>query len=96
MGIGKQLNLTHKQAKHLLPILNAQEPQLQAIRNDPSLSRSEKLQRFHAVHVQSDPQIKAILTPAQFAQLQQMREQRLLEAAKSNPHQGGAARMQEK
>lgn len=96
MALGKQLHLTHKQAKQLIPILNAQEPQLQAIRNDQSLSRVEKLQRLHAVHDQSDPQVKGILTPQQFQQLQAIRQQRraqLIQAAKS---QDGAARMQQK
>ena|SRR5215467_12844673 len=96
MAVAKQLHLTRSQAKQLVPILNAEEPQLQAIRNDQSLSRVEKLQRLHAVHDQSTPQVKAILTPAQFQQLQQMRQQRraqLLQAAKS---QSGAARMQQK
>src|SRR5215470_64209 len=86
MSLGKQLNLSRKQAKQLLPILNAQEPQLQAIRNDPSLSREQKLHRFHAVYDQANPQIQAILTPAQFQHLQAIRQQRraqLLEAARS-------------
>jgi len=78
-----------------MPILRAEEPQLQAIRNDQSLSRVEKLQQLQAVHKQSDPQVKAILTPHQYQQLQVIRQQRraqLMRAAKSNPHQGGAAR----
>ena len=95
MAVGKQLHVTRKQAKQLMPILQAEEPQLQAIRNDQSLSRTEKLQRLRAVHEQSDPQVKAILTPAQFQQLQGIRQQRraqLLAEAKRNPHRGGAAR----
>jgi Spy/CpxP family protein refolding chaperone len=96
MGMAKQLHVTHKQAKQLLPILQAQEPQLQAIRNDQSLSRTEKIQRLQAVHEQSDPQIKAILTPAQFTQLQAYRQQRrdvLMAAAKAQMQsQGGASR----
>jgi Spy/CpxP family protein refolding chaperone len=95
IALGKQLHLTQKQAKQLIPILNAEEPQLQAIRNDQSLSRMEKLHRFHAVHDQSDSQVKAILTPQQYKQLQVIRQQRraqLMQAAKSNPHQGRAAR----
>ena len=97
VAVGKQLHVTRKQAKQLMPILKAEEPQLQAIRNDRSLSRAEKLQRLQAVHEQSDPQVKAILTPAQYQQLMVMRQQRraqLMQAAKSNPHQGGAARQQ--
>ena len=95
MAVGKQLHVTRKQAKQLMPILQAEEPKLQAIRNDRSLSRAEKLQRLQAVHEQSDPQVKAILTPQQYQQLQVIRQQRraqLMQAAKSNPHQGGAAR----
>jgi protein CpxP len=93
--VAKQLHLTRRQEKQLVPILKAEEPKLQAIRNDQSLSRVEKLQRLQAVHDESTPQVKAILTPAQFQQLQVMRQQRraqLMQAAKSNPHQGGAAR----
>ena len=94
-ALAKQLNLSTKQAKKLYPIMQAQEPQLQAIRNDASLSRVEKLHRFHAVQDASNPQVKAILTPAQFQQLQAIRQQRraqLLTEAKSHPQRGGAAR----
>ena len=57
MPLAKQLHLTRKQAKRLYPIMQAQEPQLQAIRNDSSLSRVEKQHRFHAVQDASDPHI---------------------------------------
>jgi hypothetical protein len=95
MALGKQLNLTRTQAKRLIPILNAEEPKLQAIRNDQSLSRVERLQRLQAVHDQSTPQVKAILTPAQFQKLQVFRQQRraeFLAAAKSSQTQGQASR----
>jgi hypothetical protein len=95
IALAKQLRLTRKQAKQLYPIMQAQEPQLQAIRNDSSLSRVEKLHRFHAVQDASDPQVKAILTPAQFEQLQTIRRHRraqLLAEAKGHQHQGEAAR----
>jgi periplasmic protein CpxP/Spy len=91
-AVAKQLHLTRQQEKELIPILKAEEPQLQAIRNDQSIFREEKLQRLQAVHDQSTPQVKAILTPAQFQQLQVIRQQwraQLMEAAKN---QGGAAR----
>jgi hypothetical protein len=98
-AVAKQLHLTREQEKQLIPILRAQEPQLQAIRNDQSLSRVEKLQRLHAIHDQSNPQVQAILTPAQFQQLQDIRQKRraqLLQAARSHANQGGAARSQQK
>lgn len=94
-AVAKQLHLTRDQEKLLVPILRAEEPKLQAIRNDRSLSRAEKLQRLRAVH-DEDPQVKAILTPAQYQQLQVIRQKRrvqlMMQAAKSNPHQGRAAR----
>ena len=96
MALGKELHVTRKQAKRLLPILNAEEPQLQAIRNDPSLSKAEKLQKMWAVHDQSTPQIKAILTPSQFEQLQAHRQQRraqLMAAVKAQMGQGSASRL---
>ena len=95
MARGKQLHLTRDQAKRLIPILNAEEPKLKAISNDHSLSRVEKLRRLQAVHDQSNPQVKAILTPAQFQQLQAFRQQRraeFLAAAKSSQTQGAASR----
>lgn len=98
MAVAKQLQLTPEQTKQLIPILQAQEPRLQAIMNDQSLSRMEKLRRLRVVHDQSNPQVKAILTPEQFQQLQVIRQQRraqLMQAAKES-HQGSAARAQEK
>ena len=97
MATAKQLHLTRGQAKQLVPIMEAEEPRLQAIRNNQSLSRAEKLQRMWAVHDQSTPQIKAILTPAQFQQLQAHRQQRraqLMAAVKAQMQtQGSASRM---
>ena len=96
IALAKELHVTRKQAKQLLPIMKEQEPQLQAIRNDPSLSRVQKLHRLHEVQDASDPQVKAILTPAQFQQLQVIRQQRraklMAEAKSQASHQGEAAR----
>jgi len=93
-AVSKQVHLTRSQQKLLIAILKAHEPKLQAMRNDQSLSRTEKLQRLWAVHDQSTPQIKAILTPEQFQQLQAHRQQRraqLMAAVKAQT-QGSAAR----
>src|SRR5262249_8518602 len=95
IALAKQLHVTGKQAKKLYPIMQGTEPQHKAIRNASSPSRVEKWHRFHAVQDPSDPKVKAILTPAQFHQLQATRQQRraqLLAQAKGEPHQGGAAR----
>jgi len=76
MAVANQLHITRKQAMQLLPILEAEEPKLQAIRSDTSLSWMERLRRLRAVYEASDPQVKAILTPAQYKQLQVIRQKR--------------------
>ncbi len=89
-GVAKQLHLTRHQEQQLIPILKAEEPKLEAIRNDPSLPRAQKLQRLQAVHDQSNPQVKSILTPEQYQQLQDIRQKRraqLMQAAKNKANQ---------
>ena len=86
----KQLHLTHQQEKELIPILKAEEPKLEAIKNDPSLSRAQKMQRLQAVHDQKDPQLKSILTPQQYQQLQGIRQKRraqVMQATKNKANQ---------
>jgi hypothetical protein len=85
-AIAMQLHLTRQQEKRLIPIMRAEEPQLEAIRNDRSLSPAQKLQRLHAVTDAANPQVQAILTPQQYQQLLAIRQKRraeLMQAAKS-------------
>ena len=79
-GIAKQLNLTPQQKMQLMPILEADAPKVQAVKNNSSLSGLQKLQQIKAIHAQSDPQVKAILNPQQYEQLQQIRQQEIHEA----------------
>ena len=81
VAVAKQLHITRKQAMQLLPILKAEEPKLQAIRSATSLSRMERLRRLRAVHEAWDPRVKAILTPAQYKQLQVIRRAQLMAEA---------------
>jgi hypothetical protein len=81
VAVAKQLHITRKQAMQLLPILEAEEPKLQAIRSDTSLSGMERLRRLRAVHEAWDPRVKAILTPAQYKQLQVIRRAQLMAEA---------------
>ena len=75
--LSKQLNLTPEQKVKLLPILKADAPKLEAIKNNTSLTKLQKLEQIRAVHQQSDPQVKAILTPEQYQQLQTIRQQEI-------------------
>jgi Spy/CpxP family protein refolding chaperone len=79
-AIAQQLNLTPQQKEKVLPILAAEAPKIQAIKSDNSLSRMQKMQQLRAIHQQSDPQMKAILTPQQYQKLQQIRLQTIREA----------------
>jgi Spy/CpxP family protein refolding chaperone len=75
--LSKQLNLTPEQKAKLLPILKADAPKLETIKNNTSLTKLQKLEQIRAVHQQSDPQVKAILTPEQYQQLQTIRQQEI-------------------
>lgn len=79
-AIAQQLNLTPQQKEKVLPILIQEGPKVQAIKNDNSLSKIQKLQQLRAVHQQSDPQMRAILSPEQYKKLQAIRQQTIREA----------------
>jgi Spy/CpxP family protein refolding chaperone len=53
---------------------------VQAIKNDNSLSKMQKMQQLRAIHQQTDPQMKAILTPEQYQKLKAIRQQTIREA----------------
>ena len=79
-AIAQQLNLTPEQKAKVLPILREEAPKVQAIKNDNSLSRMQKMQRVKAIHQQTDPQMKAILSPEQYQKLQAIRRKALSDA----------------
>ena len=79
-AIAQQLNLTPEQKAKVLPILREEAPKVQAIKNDNSLSKIQKVQQLRAIHQQTDPQMKAILSPEQYQKLQAIRQQAIREA----------------
>ncbi len=79
-AIAQQLNLTPEQKAKVLPILRDEAPKVQAIKNDNSLSKIQKVQQLRAIHQQTDPQMKAILSPEQYQKLQAIRQQAIREA----------------
>ncbi len=58
----------------MLPILKAEVPKFEAIKNDPSLSGMQKMKQLHAIHSESASELQKILSPAQYQQLQAIRE----------------------
>jgi Spy/CpxP family protein refolding chaperone len=79
-AIAQQLNLTPQQKEKILPILVAEAPKVNAIKNDNSLSKMQKMQQIRAIHQQTDPQMKSILSPEQYQKLKVIRQQAIREA----------------
>jgi Spy/CpxP family protein refolding chaperone len=82
-AIAQQLNLTPEQKAKILPILRDEVPKVNAIKNDNSLSKIQKVQQIKAIHQQTDPQMKAILSPAQYQKLQTIRQQTIRDATQT-------------
>ena len=78
--IAQYLNLTPQQKDKILPILADEAPKVRAIKDDPSFSRMQRVQRIKAIHQQNDPQMKAILSAEQYQKLQAMRHKSLSDA----------------
>ena len=79
-AIAQQLNLTPQQKAKVLPILVDEAPKVEAIKNNSSLSGIQKMQQIRAIHQQTDPQMKAILSPVQYQKLLAIRQQAVREA----------------
>ena len=75
--LATQLALTPDQKSQLIPILVAEAPKVKAIKADSSLTPIQKLQQIKAVHERTDPQVRAILSPQQYQELQTIRRQEL-------------------
>jgi len=82
-GIAKELNLTPDQKAKILPLLQTELPKVNAIKNDNSLNRMQKTQQIKAIHQQTDPQMKSVLTPAQYEKLKTIRQQAIKDAIQS-------------
>ena len=80
-AVAQELNLTPQQKEKILPILAAEVPKVNAIKNDNSLSRTQKMEQVKAIHQQTDPQMKAILSSEQYQKLKQIRLQAVKNAA---------------
>jgi hypothetical protein len=82
-AIAQQLNLTPQQKGQILPILRDEVPKVQAIKADNSLSKVQKIQQIRAIHKQTDPQMKAILSAEQYQKLQTIRQQAIRDATRT-------------
>jgi Spy/CpxP family protein refolding chaperone len=82
-AIAQQLNLTPQQKEKILPILADEVPKVNAIKNNNTISKIQKIQQLRAIHQQTDPQMKAILSPEQYQKLQGIRQQTIRDATQA-------------
>ncbi|HZS72007.1 MAG TPA: hypothetical protein VFA13_09230 [Candidatus Acidoferrum sp.] len=73
--LSEELNLTQEQKTKLRPILADEAQQLQAIHNDTSLSREQKMAKMKEVRDSHQPQINEILTPEQQKKWAEMKKE---------------------
>lgn len=71
----EKLNLTDEQKAKLKPILQDQEQQLKAVRDDTSLSQEQKIAKKKAIHESFHDQINSVLTPEQQDKFKQMKHE---------------------
>jgi hypothetical protein len=71
----QQLSVTPQQSAKIVPILANEGRKVIAIRNNNLLSKVQKIQEVKTIQKQSDRQLKAILSTAQYDKLQVGRKQ---------------------
>jgi protein CpxP len=78
----KRYSLSSDQQTQIKPILANQQQQMQALRQDSSLSREDKMAKIKSIRDDSSTKIQAVLNDSQkqkFAQDQQRRQERMQE-----------------
>ena len=71
----ENLSVSPEQSAKIAPILSDEGRQVIAIRNNNSFSDAQKIQEVKSLQRQSDPQLKAILSSAQYDKLEVVRYQ---------------------
>jgi hypothetical protein len=73
--VAEALNLTDDQQAKLQPIIREEMTQINAARNDTSLTQEQKQQKIDQIRQTEFPKIQAILTPEQQKKLAEMQQQ---------------------
>ncbi len=73
-NLAKELNLTDEQKGKIRPILEEEHKQMQALRDDTSLSREDRRTKMMAIRDKSNTDIKAVLNPDQQKKYEEMME----------------------
>jgi hypothetical protein len=80
--LSQELNLSAQQKGEMLPILQEEGPKLKAIKDNPNMTGAQKAMQLRAIHQQTDPQVKTILSPEQYQEWQTIREREVQQAIK--------------
>jgi hypothetical protein len=75
--LSQVLNLSAQQKSQLTPILQAEEPKVKEVMQDPNLTPEQKKSKLKGVHSQTDSLVKSILTPPQYKQWETIRKDEL-------------------
>src|SRR5215467_2572609 len=78
--LSQVLNLSPQQKGELLPILEQEGPKLEAIKNNPNMTGREKAMQLRAIHQQTDPQVKGILSAQQYQEWKNIRQHEVEQA----------------
>ena len=70
------LNLSDEQKAKLRPIIADENQQMEALRNDNSMTQEQKIDKANQIRAQASPKIKAILTSEQLQKLAEMQQER--------------------
>jgi Spy/CpxP family protein refolding chaperone len=70
------LNLTEDQKAKLRPIIMEENQQMEALRNDTTMTQEQKIAKANQIRADASPKIKAILTPEQIQKLTELQEER--------------------
>ena len=91
--MAKRYNLSSDQQTQIKPILVNQQQQMQALRQDSSMSREDRMAKMKGIHEDSSTKIHAILNDSQkqkFAEDQQKRQERRQERMQEHKAPAGA------
>ncbi|MFM8337306.1 MAG: hypothetical protein ACKODK_17250 [Opitutaceae bacterium] len=69
------LGLTAEQKEKLTPVLRSEREKLTALRDDETLTPRDRLRKLQTIRDETTPQVKAILTPEQFARWEKSRDE---------------------
>jgi Spy/CpxP family protein refolding chaperone len=70
------LNLTEDQKAKLRPIIMDENQQMEALRNDTTMTQEQKIAKANQIRAEASPKIKAILTPEQLQKLAELQQER--------------------